>query len=249
MLNGKKILVVDDNEANQLLAKIILEKKGASVSLAENGQVAVNLFDHSGFDLILMDLQMPVMDGFEATRQIRRRNKQVPIIAFTANTLSKEEQRSRATGMNAFLAKPFKEKQLVHLVHLLLGLNEEEQKDVEENHVNNASNLFNLDSLIEISNGNKEFIDEMIDIFVDDLQVTANELRQALKDDDMDLVKNSAHKIKPSLETFCVPFYSEIREIEVLAENHDNGPKLAQLVSGFEKLAENVIPGLKIQHS
>lgn len=104
------ILVVEDNPINQLIATRLLEKAGHSVRLADNGRVALEILRDQGFDLVLMDLSMPEMDGFTATRLIRERetgtSQRLPIVAFTANTLQGERERCAQVGMDGFVSKP-----------------------------------------------------------------------------------------------------------------------------------------------
>ena len=110
LLSGK-VLLVEDNLTNQLMATAMLKNLGLDWTLAENGAQAVEMLQHSGFDLVLMDCQMPVMDGFEATGIIRKlpggRVGMLPIVALTANTMQGDEQRCLAAGMDDFLAKPY----------------------------------------------------------------------------------------------------------------------------------------------
>lgn len=104
---GKKILVVEDNKVNVLVIKKFLKKWGAEVEIADNGQLAVEKYLSATFDLILMDLQMPVMDGYEATRKIREKDGQIPIIAITAAVPSDTLQQIYGAGMNDIVTKPF----------------------------------------------------------------------------------------------------------------------------------------------
>ncbi len=117
---GKAVLVVDDNNINRLVAKKILEKMAFSVYLAENGEIAVNMYRDSQFDIILMDLQMPVLDGFGATEQIRSIEKQIgrrtPIVAMTANTFQEDRIRCNEVGMDGFIGKPFDTNQLLQII-------------------------------------------------------------------------------------------------------------------------------------
>jgi len=108
------ILVVEDNPINQKVARKILEKMGHTVSCAENGKIAVDMISHNCYDLIFMDLRMPVMDGLEATRKIRTLNNAsgIPVIAMTANALEEDKNRCLAAGMNGFIAKPIKKDDL-----------------------------------------------------------------------------------------------------------------------------------------
>ena len=107
------ILLVEDNELNQRLMNICLKTKRYTVAIANNGLEGVELFKTQKFDLILMDLMMPVMDGFEATKEMRRiesediERKYTPIIAFTANTLTNDHDKCVRGGMDDILEKPF----------------------------------------------------------------------------------------------------------------------------------------------
>jgi PAS domain S-box-containing protein len=103
---GKSILVAEDNSLNQEVARRMLERTGARVTLAGHGGEAVALAASQAFDLVLMDLQMPIMDGFEATRRIRQFRADLPIVALSAAVMEADRKKSREVGMNAHLAKP-----------------------------------------------------------------------------------------------------------------------------------------------
>ena len=107
-LEGGRILLVEDNEVNQLVARKIMEKAGLKVSIAENGLRALNMLENESFDLVLMDIQMPEMDGLEATRQIRAQAKfaELPILAMTAHALRGDKELSLEAGMNGHITKP-----------------------------------------------------------------------------------------------------------------------------------------------
>ena len=105
--SGKKILIVEDEEVNYLLVKDILEDTNADVSWAQVGQQAIDLVQESNnYDLILMDLKMPILDGIDTTREIRKRNQDVPIIAHTAYTMPEEQIRCKEAGCNDYISKP-----------------------------------------------------------------------------------------------------------------------------------------------
>jgi CheY-like chemotaxis protein len=115
-----KILLAEDNPVNQLLAVRLLEKRGHNVTVANNGNEAVLQLARETFDVVLMDIQMPIMDGFEATAAIRASERisgnHIPIIAMTAHALRDDEDRCLAAGMDAYISKPINSKQLFDLV-------------------------------------------------------------------------------------------------------------------------------------
>ena len=114
------MLLVEDNAVNQLVAQAFLQRFSLQVSLAKDGLEAVRMTAEQPFDLVLMDCQMPELDGFEATQQIRAREKArgstgraaIPIIALTANVFEGDRERCFSSGMNDFIAKPFKQDEL-----------------------------------------------------------------------------------------------------------------------------------------
>lgn len=113
-----RILLVEDNPVNQLVAKGMLAKLGCQVQLATQGAEALDRLEQDEFDLVLMDCNMPVMDGYEASRRIRQSGRwpHLPIVALTANAMPEERERCRAAGMNDYLAKPFRREELLALV-------------------------------------------------------------------------------------------------------------------------------------
>ena len=109
--SGLPVLLVEDNRINQRLASKLLEDRGYRVTLAENGQLALDALAHTSFAAVLMDMQMPVMDGLEATRRIRAREAasglaRTPIVAMTANAMQGDRERCLAAGMDDYLSKP-----------------------------------------------------------------------------------------------------------------------------------------------
>ena len=122
-LEGFSILLAEDNEINQMIVEEFLEPSKVMLTKAENGQKAVEAITNTRFDLVLMDMQMPVMDGLEATRMIRTlpNGKDVPIVAVTANTREEDKQKVFASGMNDFLSKPIDPEQLFAMLRKWLA--------------------------------------------------------------------------------------------------------------------------------
>ena len=119
------ILLVEDNPVNQHVARCLLEKRGCRVTVAENGAVALDLLERQSFDLVLMDCQMPVMDGYEATRRLRRssaaQNPRIPVIAMTANAMAGDREQCLAAGMDDYIAKPIDAAQVYITLERYLG--------------------------------------------------------------------------------------------------------------------------------
>ena len=121
-MKNLNILVAEDNSINQRVARFVLEKLGHTIDIAENGEVAVEKFINGDFDLLLMDIQMPVMDGLEATCKIRKLEmdsgleKKIPIVAMTANTMKGDKEKFLKSGMNDYIGKPFKAAELSQLI-------------------------------------------------------------------------------------------------------------------------------------
>ena len=123
-MNNKRILLAEDVIVNQFLARVILESQGHSVDVANNGIEALELLDANEYDLVLMDVQMPEMDGVTATKLIRElhsHKSSIPIVALTANALVGNEQEYYDAGMNACLTKPFTEEKLFAIINQILA--------------------------------------------------------------------------------------------------------------------------------
>ncbi len=120
---GIKVLVVEDNTINQMLINKVLQKRSFEIDIAENGVVALNKYKTDHYDIVLMDLQMPEMDGYETTRNIRKMEgdkKDIPIVAMTAHTIKGEMERCLAIGMNDYIPKPFNVSELFDKMFALL---------------------------------------------------------------------------------------------------------------------------------
>lgn len=111
-----KILLVDDNLLNQKLSKVILESRGYEVDLAHDGKDAVEKVLGGSFDIVFMDCRMPVMNGLDATKKIRKENKDTPIIALTLNDGPDIREKCFKVGMNDFIEKPFKPEDILEMV-------------------------------------------------------------------------------------------------------------------------------------
>ncbi|HOZ77086.1 MAG TPA: ATP-binding protein, partial [Ferruginibacter sp.] len=230
ILKGKKILLVEDNEINRLVASITLNQYGADITEAINGIEAVEAVKNMPFDLVLMDMQMPLMDGLEATKIIRSEiGSAVPVIALTANAIKGESDKCYAAGMNDFISKPFEEQALIGLIAKWLNKNIEASIPVKKKEPVTA--LYDLSGLQVLSNGNAGFVTKIVDLFINQVQTSLSQFELAKKENNFSLIKNLVHKIKPSFETIGVVCLRDMLDnIELLAAKNEPSEELDGLL-------------------
>ncbi|MCX6317791.1 MAG: PAS domain S-box protein [Bacteroidetes bacterium] len=245
-LKGKMIMVVDDNELNRLVATTIVEVYGATTVEAENGRQAVDMLDTCKPDVVLMDIQMPLLNGLDASREIRKKGNQVPIIALTANAIRGESEKCLQAGMNDYIAKPFREEELLKIIAKWLGKHIETKLEIPVTTM--GAELFSLKKLEEISRGNNEFVKRMISLFVGQVPAATAEIMEAYKEHDMEKVKSIAHRIKPTIDNLEIhSLKNEIREIETLAAKMKPSARLENLIQFLQDVIVKVALELKEQ--
>lgn len=207
-IHGARILMVEDNVVNIEVAEAILKKMGLNVEVAMNGQEAVNMASSTRYDAILMDLQMPVMDGLEATRRIRSEEwgKNVPIIATTAAAFNQDRDAALRTGMNAYLAKPIDSVNM--LEELLKWIPEKNtstlRKRLEKKNetvpnslvVPSQSSLLNISKALALVSGNKPLLEKLLLGFIRDFSDWEFRLSGALIAKDFSSAARLAHSLK-----------------------------------------------------
>ncbi len=198
LLTGKRFLVAEDNEVNQKLIEYVLKKVGGIVHLTNNGEEAIKeLQQDNGYDIIIMDLQMPVMDGYAATRYIRKEmHSQTPIIAMTATALKGEQLRCFETGMNEYMTKPFEFTELYKCIAGLLGKKEAFSLSPVAIHLPGEEKLYDLILLEELDD--KEYLLEMLNLFLVNAPLQLKDIQQAAAQQDFEKVFHGSHKLKGS---------------------------------------------------
>ncbi len=198
-LSGK-ILLVEDNEINQQVAIAMLENFGLQVDVAEDGVQAVAAVKKRHYDLVLMDIQLPEMDGFEATRRIRSDNRfsELPIVAMTAHAMSSDRDKSLQSGMNDHLPKPIEPDQLFAMLGKWLKPVPDSIPTVTEAVNGNGINFpelpgINLDSALPRTGNNKRLLRKLLFEFHDDHHNAAELMKDALQQDEIDSLKRHAH--------------------------------------------------------
>jgi CheY-like chemotaxis protein len=210
VFKNKKALLVEDNEMNRFIAIQSLSYLGFEVIEAENGKIAIDKVSSFEFDLILMDIQMPVMDGLEATGYIRNQLKNnTPIIALTANAFKHDIELYMSKGMNDYIIKPYDEDDFFRKIeYVMLFKNETKLKNASPQHEEQP--LFDLAVLEKMSRGDQSFIRKMMSIFIDVTKENTVKMEQFLVQDDWKNMKSVAHKIKPSIDQLEIKSLKEI---------------------------------------
>ena len=200
-LSGKKILLAEDHEINQFLATVILESWNISVTVANNGLEAIDKLKNENFDLILMDVQMPEMNGYEASQFIRKELKlNIPIIALTANAVTGDYEKCITSGMNDYISKPFDKSSLFKKMSLLINSFSKENKN---DTISQNIQLYNLSKLKEMSNDD-QFIKKMVALFIENTTSLVNEIENSLDSGNYENIQAIAHKLKPSIDIVCL---------------------------------------------
>lgn len=240
-LNGKKILLAEDNEVNRLVATTVLNNYGVITTEVKNGAEAVKALQKDDYDLILMDVQMPVMNGMEATEIIRKKLKlTIPIIALTANTIKGDSEKCLAIGMNSFVSKPFEENELINAIATCLNLGTGKPDNLAGPVVQAEQDmpLFSLSKLEQISRGDQEFINRMIALFIEQTPQVIAEMNEAIGKNDMVTIKKVAHKIKPMIDSLDILQLTDvIRDLEIAPTE--------SLVNTVEVVLTNVIAAME----
>lgn len=189
------ILLCEDNVLNQKLAKSVIDEFGFDLDIANNGEEGIAFFLKKNYDLILMDLQMPIKDGYQTTEYIRcELNSNIPIIAMTAHSLVGEQQKCYDIGMNGYVPKPFKQAELLTEINRVIDSNTSDG-------VNDFKGI-DLTYLYEMSCDDKNFVNEIIALFISKIPIELDLLEKSIKEQDYDSVKKIAHNMKSSLPIF-----------------------------------------------
>ena len=208
--SGLRVLVVDDDKVNRVVVTHHLEQMGCQIEEAANGQKAIDIFRPDRYDLILMDLHMPRMNGYEASRQIRLAEQavgnvaRIPIVALTASESEEAKERCWQVGMDGYLSKPFQVDNLIAEIERLrpdFQPVEERQTLVDQvltTELESVS-LFEPDNLIDI--GDPDFLREMVDLAIETTELRLSELRAAIEAEDWLQTGEVSHQLKGALGT------------------------------------------------
>jgi signal transduction histidine kinase/DNA-binding response OmpR family regulator len=194
-----KILVAEDNLMNQTLVRHLFDDWKINYTIASNGKEALSILENEKIDLILMDIQMPEMDGYTAAKKIREELKSgIPVIAMTAHAFAGEKEKCLSYGMNDYLSKPVSEEQLGKLLKQYLPGQMNKLKEPAKSGINPIS-LINLEYLNQLANGNKEFKKNILQQFLIQAPEETRQLENAFETRDFPAIKSRAHNLKTTI--------------------------------------------------
>ncbi len=219
-----RILAAEDNRVNQRLLVRLLEKEGHTVTIVEDGADAVALSGKQEFDIILMDVQMPNLDGLEATRCIRSREaetgRHMPVIALTAHAMKGDRERCLQAGMDAYVAKPVQKQELLHIMYQYSARTENRFLAVSEKSTDSALPVFDMDEGLQHSGGDEPLLADLCQLFMQDCPESQCEIRQKIARGDTPAAADAVHKLKSSLATIGgVRAYRAALAVESLARD------------------------------
>jgi len=233
-----KILVVEDVALNQLLMKTLLEDAGFDLVIADNGKMALDKMKGQVFDLVLMDLQMPQMNGFEATAAIRKQLKsKVPIIALTADVTTVDLEKCKKVGMNDYISKPIDDKVLFKKIATYLNLKENTREiELSKKQSMEEGRITNLDFLRQLTKNNPDMINEMIRVYLEETPQLLGKMKDALESKDWQVLRAAAHSIFPSFATVGIDnsVGNKAKEIQIFAEKKEHPEKVKELLNSLE---------------
>lgn len=199
LLENLEILLVEDNPINQLVTKDLLLEKGAKVEIADNGQIALDILKNKSFDVVLMDMQMPVLDGYETMKIIRDSDNnqlnKIPILALTANAIHTEIKKCISDGANDYLSKPFKPESLYQKICGILKPTNQVVKQADQFELDEHLDLKTLEMF---TNGKPELMESTMRELKNSFNADLISLKNALESENEQMVRSIAHKIKPN---------------------------------------------------
>jgi two-component system, sensor histidine kinase and response regulator len=239
-----RVLLAEDSVVNQKLAMYLLEKWGHQVTLANNGLEAVALVQAETFDLVLMDVQMPEMDGLEATATIRQREaeiqRHVPIVAMTAHAMVGDRERCLSSGMDDYLSKPIRARELLAVIERVIA---GEQKPSDGKHTDSCIDwAVALDRL----QGDRELLEELVGVIRQEAPRLFSEVRAAVERGDAAALRLSAHTLKGSLGNFAAARAVEAaKRLEMMGKQGDLSEAPQALVV-LEQELDRFLPELEV---
>lgn len=236
-----QILLAEDNAVNQKLAVKMLERMGHSVSVAANGQEVLGIWEGQNFDLILMDVQMPMMDGLEATRILREREKtsgqHVPIVAMTAYAMKGDKEKCLEAGMDGYVSKPISAQELFETIE---GLFQKKDTDtISECRPALRNQILDKTEILERVGGDERLLKEIVALFFEDYPRLVSDIRTAIREGDAQALEKGAHALKGSIGNFASESASQAAgRLETIGRDQDMAQAPVAMIDLENKISQ-----------
>ncbi|GAB4408965.1 MAG: hypothetical protein OHK0053_35750 [Microscillaceae bacterium] len=252
-LHQARILMVEDNEMNQMVAAQFLQKWNAQIDYAQNGEIALDLLQKNEYDIVLMDLEMPVMNGYQTTehiRQMKGRFTHLPIIALTASAMAEVKERVLQAGMNDYVTKPFRPQVLYQVIwRNLVRQNTSNMKSASQNQSPGATPAgISLDKILEISGGNQAFIRKYKQLAAKVFENFPDEFAYALLHLDLEKLRQIHHNMRATIGLLGLEeLESEIQQGRLLCEmGIEDDEARRQLIHKVKQFCRNYLKYLEV---
>jgi two-component system sensor histidine kinase/response regulator len=256
------ILLAEDNKINQELTELVLEQEGHTIRIAGNGREALSALAQEQFDAVLMDVQMPVMDGFETTRQIRKMENEtgerhMPIVGLTAHAMRGDREKCLQMGMDEYVTKPVEPPRLFRALYKVVERYAESngaKRTIGENpmdeHLKAGSvvltpetkppdgntPVLDIEKLLERVGGNAEILSRLAEVFLTSLSEMMTPLRDAIEENDPENLRTAAHSLKGAVSNFCFePATEKARELEYLGRDRGCEEEIQEAWSSLQQ--------------
>ncbi len=229
-LHGIQILLVEDNLINQQIVQEMIEAEGVFVSIANNGKKAVAMVETNNFDAILMDIQMPELDGYEATKLIRKKHNKIPIIAMTANAMTGDREKCLAAGMNDYVSKPIDDNLLFAVLEKWVAGNINKNYATVPKNLSIDTNEFILEGINTVAGlkrlcGNKQLYQQLLYDFYHNYQDILIKIKLSIQQDNFEIVTHLVHTIGGTAGNLGIEkLYQIAKDMEVLLRSKQQIP-------------------------
>ena len=244
------VLLAEDNEVNQLVVVRMLEKQGHKVAVACNGKEALTAYDAQQFDLIVMDAQMPELNGFEAAALIREKEKStgkhVPILAMTAHAMKGDRERCLSAGMDAYIAKPVRAKEFREIIESL-AIKEHSQPMPPHNADSKVE--FAAETVLARMSGDAELLSEVVGLFQSDCPRLFSQMREAIEQGNHTILVRAAHTMRGSLDLFGLSAASKVAMDLELSGQKGDMERAEPALAALEEEVARCMPALNVFRS
>lgn len=240
ILSGKKVLVVEDNSINQMLVRYTLSKTGAFIEIADNGSIALQKIKDCTYDVILMDIHMPELDGYQTTQIIRNElHLSIPIIAMTALAIKGEETKCIGLGMNGYVSKPFTSESLCAELIRVLKMPSVLLQD--DRQLSNESVHIDLSFLHELAGEDNSYVKTMVAMFLENMPVAIKKVRTAINCEDWSKLYKIVHYVKSSVSVIKINVLFDLCvQLEQVATVEKDAVKAIDLLKQIDVLYSKV---------